>query len=450
MSELNNDSAEIDCPYCAEKIKKTAKKCKHCHEFLDEKQENAAVENIDTASNQIPKNIFTKKYSVDDEPLEIWNPNVATCLSLFFTPIFGALIHAKNWRSLNDIEKTKTSMLWVYGYAVFLTISVGLSIATDMQIASPLHYILSISALVLLLVWYFTLAKKQYMYVKHDLKDSYKRKSYLKPLLLTFAAFVVLSCFAAVVEQNFTQVETADVETASALDNFLSDISGDWEVDDEAQISLYLSEPQKSMRMEGSSVPVKIEEFNELSRTISIEVNNDPKNIWLIQQIINPDGESFYLSLTVPDGTKMDLHYSNDQLHDDIAEKESKPFQRGDISGNERDEQQSKAPDTKAVAGAITILIVVFIMLVVTTRAALKIIKIKCAEHPFYQGICIWGLSIVVGIFLVITPIVIEAAFENATDVVWVSLITTTTYILGIISASLLGPIYILCMLFRR
>lgn len=310
MSEQNNDSAEIDCPYCAEKIKKAAKKCRHCHEFLDEKESNGVAEELTADSHVNPKNIFTKKYSIEDELLEIWNPNVATCLSLFFTPIFGALIHAKNWSSLKDIEKSKASMLWVYGYTVFLIFSIGLSVATDMQIGSPLYYILGISALILLLVWYFTLAKNQYVYVKYDLKDSYKRKSFLKPILLTFAVYLMMSCFVAVIPENYSKTEIADGETISELDNFLSNISGDWQLDDEAKISLHLSEPQKTMYMEGTSVPVKIGEFNERSRTISLEVNNDPKNIWLIQQIIKPDGESFYLSVTVPDGTKMDLYYS--------------------------------------------------------------------------------------------------------------------------------------------
>jgi TM2 domain-containing membrane protein YozV len=30
------ESLEVDCPYCAEKINKLAKKCKHCHEILDQ------------------------------------------------------------------------------------------------------------------------------------------------------------------------------------------------------------------------------------------------------------------------------------------------------------------------------------------------------------------------------------------------------------------------------
>lgn len=30
------ETTEIDCPYCAEKINKMAKKCKHCHEILDQ------------------------------------------------------------------------------------------------------------------------------------------------------------------------------------------------------------------------------------------------------------------------------------------------------------------------------------------------------------------------------------------------------------------------------
>ena len=42
--------------------------------------------------------------------IRLWNPNVASCLSLFFTPAFGAWLHAVNWRSLGENDKARQSM----------------------------------------------------------------------------------------------------------------------------------------------------------------------------------------------------------------------------------------------------------------------------------------------------------------------------------------------------
>ena len=47
--------SSIQCPYCSEKILQTAKKCKHCGEFLnkEERAEEVANQALDTAGNFI-------------------------------------------------------------------------------------------------------------------------------------------------------------------------------------------------------------------------------------------------------------------------------------------------------------------------------------------------------------------------------------------------------------
>ena len=47
--------SSIQCPYCSEKILKTAKKCKHCGEFLnkEERAEEVANQALDTVGNFI-------------------------------------------------------------------------------------------------------------------------------------------------------------------------------------------------------------------------------------------------------------------------------------------------------------------------------------------------------------------------------------------------------------
>lgn len=57
MSDDNPDKQsldEIDCPYCAEKIKASAKKCRHCSEVLDSQmREISYLRNNQQGSGQI-------------------------------------------------------------------------------------------------------------------------------------------------------------------------------------------------------------------------------------------------------------------------------------------------------------------------------------------------------------------------------------------------------------
>ena len=93
--------------------------------------------------------------------LKIWNPNVAACLSIIFTPIFGAWIHAKNWEVLKKEQERRWSMLFVYCliavtiFVVYYQYFIG-----DVK-SSPL----SIGTL---LTWYFILGKLQVSHIKDN------------------------------------------------------------------------------------------------------------------------------------------------------------------------------------------------------------------------------------------------------------------------------------------
>jgi hypothetical protein len=39
----------------------------------------------------------------------LWNPNAAASWSLLFTPIFGSLLHMKNWQAMGNREKAASS-----------------------------------------------------------------------------------------------------------------------------------------------------------------------------------------------------------------------------------------------------------------------------------------------------------------------------------------------------
>ena len=116
--------------------------------------------------------------------LKIWNPNVAACLSIIFTPIFGAWIHAKNWEVLKKEQERRWSMLFVYClisvtiFVVYYQLFIG-----DVK-SSPL----SIGTL---LTWYFILGKSQLSHIK-DNNINYEKKSWIKPLLCGVGGYIIL------------------------------------------------------------------------------------------------------------------------------------------------------------------------------------------------------------------------------------------------------------------
>ena len=115
---------------------------------------------------------------VDYSAPRLWNPNVAANWSLLFSPIFGAWVHAKNWKELGDYEKAKKSMLWVYGYTIFAVI---VSFVPDFP---------NFSVIAITVFWYTSFAKEQIHYVKSG--KHYEKKSWLAPILLAIVGTFIL------------------------------------------------------------------------------------------------------------------------------------------------------------------------------------------------------------------------------------------------------------------
>ena len=115
--------------------------------------------------------------------LKIWNPNVAACLSIIFTPIFGAWIHAKNWEVLKKEQERRWSMLFVYCLIIVTIFIVYYQIFIGDVKSSPL----SIGTL---LTWYFILGKSQLSHIK-DNNINYEKKSWIKPLLCGVGGYII-------------------------------------------------------------------------------------------------------------------------------------------------------------------------------------------------------------------------------------------------------------------
>lgn len=133
----------------------------------------------------------------------LWNPNAAANWSLLFTPAFGAYLHSRNAEALGRTDEAKANKVWFYlslGYLGFVFVS-------DFILPTIPEGLFRLAGLVLLLGWYFSLAKKQIRYVKETYRGGYDRKPWRKPLLIAFGcligAFVVLFAIAVVQELVF-------------------------------------------------------------------------------------------------------------------------------------------------------------------------------------------------------------------------------------------------------
>lgn len=127
------------------------------------------------------------------ESSALWNPNAAASWSLLFSPLFGAYLHALNWRSLGETQRASASMKWVYAGIVLLVFYLAIGFfVSDEKAADGIS---RLAGLVYLLSWYFGSARAQAKYVKERFETSYPRNSWVKPLLIAVGCmfgFIVL------------------------------------------------------------------------------------------------------------------------------------------------------------------------------------------------------------------------------------------------------------------
>ena len=137
---------------------------------------------------------------------EMWNPHAAVHWSLLFSPIFGAWLHAKNWRELNQPEKATLSMIWVYIGFAFLVVNIFLP-----------DYVGPVPALILILAWYFLSGRKQINYVKEN-NITYEKKLWRKPILIGVAGFVIYFIVIAGILLVTTKPSIEEVLEAKSVD----------------------------------------------------------------------------------------------------------------------------------------------------------------------------------------------------------------------------------------
>ena len=131
--------------------------------------------------------------AIPTPPAPLWNPDVAAALSIVFTPVFGAVIHALNWKTLRD--ERRASMAWVWA-AVIVIVLAAAALHGIVPGARDVGATFVLVMLVSLAWWYFGAARAQSKFMVNGLKGRYVRASWFTPIWL---AAILGSCILAVI-----------------------------------------------------------------------------------------------------------------------------------------------------------------------------------------------------------------------------------------------------------
>jgi hypothetical protein len=115
----------------------------------------------------------------------LWSPDKAALFSWFlFTPIFGAIIHALNWKKLGENKKAKYSWFWAIGVFLVFNIAGAFAQAKDYN-PHDINMLLGLIHLPITLLWYFTSGRPQSKYVFNKFKNGYTKNSWLFPFCIS-------------------------------------------------------------------------------------------------------------------------------------------------------------------------------------------------------------------------------------------------------------------------
>jgi len=129
-----------------------------------------------------------KLSDVVEESPPLWNPNAAANWSLLFSPVFGAILHMKNWQALGESGKASSAKRWAL---LSLLALIVFGIAPILFPSNRNMGGLSRTAgFALLIGWYVSSARAQAVYVKARFGAQYPRRGWMKPLLLALLALV--------------------------------------------------------------------------------------------------------------------------------------------------------------------------------------------------------------------------------------------------------------------
>jgi len=125
---------------------------------------------------------------------ELWNPTAAVRWSFLFSPVFGATLHAMNWRKIGEPRLARANMMWVWGTLVFLALNAATVV---ISLPKEVDILTRSSGIFLWAAWVWAQGRAQMNYVR-DHGDDYIRKGWARPLLAAVLAVALYFavCFA--------------------------------------------------------------------------------------------------------------------------------------------------------------------------------------------------------------------------------------------------------------
>jgi hypothetical protein len=160
-----------------------------------------------------PQASLTEVNQLDPSP-PLWNPNAAAAWSLLFSPIFGSILHMKNWQALGKTKEAAASKRWVIGCIAAMVAMIVLTFIFPES--KSIDRWTTFGGFVLLIAWYAASAREQIQFVTSGYGKDYVRRGWGKPflyVLLTFVALMAVVIVVAVVAAAFT----VDVPSPPAL-----------------------------------------------------------------------------------------------------------------------------------------------------------------------------------------------------------------------------------------
>lgn len=130
---------------------------------------------------------------VANEAPPLWNPSAAARWSLLLSPIFGAMLHMKNWQAMGETEKAAQSKRWVFGSVGFFVLL--LAARTVLPDAKEIDLLFLGAGLGMLIAWYSLSARDQVRFITRRFGSNYPKRGWGRPLLyapLAFFAFIAV------------------------------------------------------------------------------------------------------------------------------------------------------------------------------------------------------------------------------------------------------------------
>ena len=143
----------------------------------------------------------------------LWNPVAAAAWSILFTPLFGAILVAANWRALGQPARAGTQRWWMLGTVGLLVALLWIHFA---ETSEAWDILLRFGAFALLAAWIIAGAWPQISFLREHPPAAPVRRRWVWPVILGgagLALFIALNAFTS----GLAKRDTAEQAIASVI-----------------------------------------------------------------------------------------------------------------------------------------------------------------------------------------------------------------------------------------